>query len=1177
MTDPFGTAGHRDRVLAMWTSAPARFREDANAEEELALGAYRDRVVVELAQNAADAAVRAGVPGRLLLRLDGIDGRTALVAANTGAPLDAEGVLALATLRASAKRDGARSSAGLPGGEPLTAGQPDAGQPDAGAMVGRFGVGFSAVLGVTDEPMIVSRNGGVRFSAGDTRDQVFEAARGSPGLADEVARRDGHVPTLRLPFPAEGAPPPEYDTAVVLPLRDTAAEDLVLRLLAEVGDPLLLALPGLAEVTVAVPGRPPRTVTGVESRWHVLRRGGEFDPALLADRPTEERARRTWSVTWAIPREQGSPGDPLPALASDPLLLAGPVPGGGPAYWGGPAHGGGPGYGGATARFGEGVPDAGNDGLGAGNDRLGGGGAAAGLPAVVHAPTPSDEPLPWPALLVATFPLDSSRRHVAPGPVTDALVRHAAAAYAELLTRRASSGAPVWGLVPVGLPAGALDAALRTELYRVLPGTPLLPDPGAPADQPRLWTPREVVALEPPAGADPAVVGVLAPWLGGLVTAPRGVSAVLTALQIRRITLAEAIEQLPAPGEPEGWRRTYDALAGLAEDPLAREALAMLPVPLVDGRVVRGVRGLLLPAGPPQVAEALGALGLRAVHPRAAHPLLERLGAVAVDARAVLELTGVRELVAASAESHADGNPEVLTGAVLSLVEAAVAAGSLGPGELPHLADLWLSDAEGEAVPAGALALPGSVAEQTLDPDEVAVVADTLLKRWGREVLAAVGVLDGLAVLHLDDVPLDPDALETHVADGHALHPDGSDLDPLASPGLVGGACTGGRLDPRDLDGWEDWADAALAALPFEPAETAVVELVAVHDLDLVRERAWPQVLAMLAEDPRLRPAVTAPARILALVSDPQPADATPNVAPPGSGDRRAWRGRVRTATFDVPSYTAWWLVRELAGGRPWADPDAEPGVAALLPPAPPLLAHLDPQLRRALGAVASASDLDVSAVQALVDALADPDADLDTVTALQVWAALAELARTATGAMDVEPPDRVRVLDGAGTRVVPASQAVVVDDPVLLQRTDLGLPVLAAGHDAGVALARLLDLPLAADLAEGIVDETTDPGLPASVPAVARSLVPGSPATWCEHDRLLVDGVEVAWWVEPAEEGTPVIVHACTVEGLAYALAWAGSVWHRRAAVAEVLADSHALPRLVAEEVFGSSGRIGG
>src|SRR5699024_7505507 len=50
--DPYRTAELRRRVLAAWADAPTRFREDADAEEDFALGGYRDRVVVELAQNA---------------------------------------------------------------------------------------------------------------------------------------------------------------------------------------------------------------------------------------------------------------------------------------------------------------------------------------------------------------------------------------------------------------------------------------------------------------------------------------------------------------------------------------------------------------------------------------------------------------------------------------------------------------------------------------------------------------------------------------------------------------------------------------------------------------------------------------------------------------------------------------------------------------------------------------------------------------------------------------------------------------------------------------------------------------------------------------------------------------------------------------------------------------------
>lgn len=86
--DPFGTARLRRGVLDAWGAGPARFREDANAEEDLALGGYRDRLVVELAQNAADAAARAGVPGRLRLTLHAAsaDGPAVLAAANSGAP-----------------------------------------------------------------------------------------------------------------------------------------------------------------------------------------------------------------------------------------------------------------------------------------------------------------------------------------------------------------------------------------------------------------------------------------------------------------------------------------------------------------------------------------------------------------------------------------------------------------------------------------------------------------------------------------------------------------------------------------------------------------------------------------------------------------------------------------------------------------------------------------------------------------------------------------------------------------------------------------------------------------------------------------------------------------------------------------------------------------------------------
>ncbi|MGH3656690.1 MAG: hypothetical protein ACRDUA_08515, partial [Micromonosporaceae bacterium] len=202
MSDPFQTVPIRERVLTSWAASPVRFREDANAEEDLALGGYRDRLVVELAQNAADAAARAGVPGllRLTLRDDPLaraeSGGPVLIAANTGAPLTSAGVEALATLRASAKRDETVAGETVAGesaaGEPA-AGSGGAGEPGHDITVGRFGVGFAAVLAVTDEPAILSRTGGVRFSRDDTAALVAEAGDAAPGLTAELRRRDGHV------------------------------------------------------------------------------------------------------------------------------------------------------------------------------------------------------------------------------------------------------------------------------------------------------------------------------------------------------------------------------------------------------------------------------------------------------------------------------------------------------------------------------------------------------------------------------------------------------------------------------------------------------------------------------------------------------------------------------------------------------------------------------------------------------------------------------------------------------------------------------------------------------------------------------------------------------------------------------------------------------------------------
>ncbi|MEV8376220.1 hypothetical protein AB0P21_25995 [Kribbella sp. NPDC056861] len=822
MTDEFGVGGIRERVLAGWAAAPVRFREDANAEEDLVLGGYLDRVVVELAQNAADAAARAGVPGRVQFSLRA----GTLVVSNTGSPLTAEGVESLATLRASAKRD------------------------DSESAVGRFGVGFSAVLAVSDEPVILSRSGGVRFSRVDSAAAV--AGLHSPGLETEVRRRDGQVPVLRLPFEAEGEPPEGYDTSVILPLRDEAAAELVRRLLADADDALLLALPGLERIELDVDGSV-RELADAESRWFVQRASGVLDESdrerLLADRPTEERSRPYWSILWALPRES------------------------------------------ATA-----------------------------LPGVVHAPTPTDEPLSLPALLLATFPLDPSRRHVAAGPLTDRLVQEAATAYAELLRHRAEDGAKVLPLVPTGLAAGALDRALRDAILAVLPNTPIVHavEDGIPLQ------PREAVAVE---GSDAAFDQVLAPIVRGLVSSPRQDRTPLDALGIRRLDLADLVDQLGSAGEaqpPSWWHGIYAAISVMVTDPLLRESLGTLPVPLADGRLVRGVRGLLLPGSelPAEVLATFGEYGVRVVHPEAVHPSLERLGAIPISARALLEDSAVRAAVEHSAEAD---DPEVIADAVLTVVAADV---SQAEG-LWWLSDLVLRDADGELVPANALVIAGSDAAAVLDEEEVAPIDNAIVERYGLPAVEAVGVLNTLGTVSASDVTLDelPEALS-------------------------------------DLDGIEDWADDV--APDGSRFGATVGELIGVRDLDWIVDDAWPRVLGLFGTSPELRRALVETVRVVG-----------PDDVPHGAPSYSAWWIRERVLLEDG----------EPLAGR--ADPEADPILASFLDAAPEWTAGLDPEVRTAVGLVRVVGDLDAAGVELLLDRLADPGREVEESALLRLWSQL--------------------------------------------------------------------------------------------------------------------------------------------------------------------------------------------
>lgn len=886
--DPFGVTELRRRVLDSWAASPARFREDANAEEDYALGGYRDRVVVELAQNAADAAQRAGVRGRLRLALRGRE----FTAANTGAPLTAEGVESLSTLRASAKRDA--------------------------AAVGRFGVGFTSVASISDDVVFASRDGAVRWNreraAALVHDTLVATGRSRPELAEEIARRDGRVPLLRLPFADDTRPPEGYDSAVVLQLRDADAGARLALQLAEAGQALLLALPWLAEVEIDADGqvRSLYSVPGDDgtvairsvdaggehvTRWRTLTRSGRFAPEDLADRPVEERDRRDWSLTWAV--------------ALDPAGDAAALP--------------------------------------------------ADVPRVVHAPTPSDEELHVPALLIGTFPLSPDRRRIAPGTAADVLLDAAASAYAELLCRL--DALAVWDLVPLERLGGAeFDARFRARVARLLPDTPFLRSAaGAPL------TPRDAVVVE---GG-----GVLLDVLGDLLpNALPGDADLqhpgLRALRLRRVSLADLADLLAGlEREPAWWARLYAALRAAGQRGADLGELGALPVPLWDGRLVRGPRGLLLPTGPSFTAgtldvAALAPLGLRIVHPEAVDPLLVRLGAVEANERAILTDPMTRAAVENSLDAD---DPDTIARAVLELV----AASATTVADEPWLAELALRDAEGDYSPAAELLHPDSPLRDLLVEDApFGVLADDLAESYDTETLQAVGVVQLFTVYRAHDVTL--------------------------------GAALAESLDEIPLDGVAEWAAEVSELLGHPELPPILPELVGVRDLEYVREDRWPQALELLAA-PGPRAAVTEPARVF-------------------TGD-----GRV----VDVPSYTAWWLrtgalLDDLTPAETRAA-DADPALTGLYDEIP---TALDPEFARALGVRSDLGELlaGPDGPDDLLERLGDPERSVSRASLRRIWAALAEVP-----AERVSPPDRVRAVQGGAVVVADAEDAVVVDAPDLL------------------------------------------------------------------------------------------------------------------------------------------------
>jgi superfamily II DNA or RNA helicase len=144
-------------ALRTYEVNPDLLEEHVRQEDSFRIGGYGERQISELLQNAVDALTQAGVEGRVEFRM----ANGALYCANEGEPFRRDGVRAVSSAFLSAKR---------------------------GDEIGRFGLGFKSVLGITNRPQIFSSTVSLEFNAPDTA-RLFNGARSE----------SGRLPLLRVP------------------------------------------------------------------------------------------------------------------------------------------------------------------------------------------------------------------------------------------------------------------------------------------------------------------------------------------------------------------------------------------------------------------------------------------------------------------------------------------------------------------------------------------------------------------------------------------------------------------------------------------------------------------------------------------------------------------------------------------------------------------------------------------------------------------------------------------------------------------------------------------------------------------------------------------------------------------------------------------------------------------
>ena len=224
------------RTLNAYREQPNNVTADANLEHDTAHGGYNHRQLYELVQNSADALNHVDTGQSILIRLTD----RFLYCADDGKPIDEDGVRGLMSAHMSSER--------------------------GTSEIGRFGMGFKCLLGVSDAPEFFSRPVSVRFDrnrAAERIRRVVPAAERYPALrlAESI---DPHAEA------AEDDNLREFmswaNNIVRLPLKANAFDDVVTQI-GEFPPEFLIFAPHVRYLTLECGGQAPREL--------MLRREGE--------------------------------------------------------------------------------------------------------------------------------------------------------------------------------------------------------------------------------------------------------------------------------------------------------------------------------------------------------------------------------------------------------------------------------------------------------------------------------------------------------------------------------------------------------------------------------------------------------------------------------------------------------------------------------------------------------------------------------------------------------------------------------------------------------------------------------------------------------------------------------------------------------------------------------------